>query len=285
MWTGYVIYFSLLLGYLLAFRFVKQIPSVSYGLFVVLLLLLFPTYEAILDLLVMGKYAVLKNQNYTFTYPMIAANHVAALLFGFVLSMLLSTRIQNYDYRIWIKVLLYIPPLSFLTLVLRLPKETQPKYMLTRVNAALLVIGVCAMQYITYLTSQKAWDVELDYVTSERTQYAEKIVNQIRKMEDIPYPYAKGFFWVTDLTASDGTISFVLVENKQGSADWEDDEFLNWLDVELCFQHDIANQNRLRMGLLSVNIEFNVEDFDGVTRWHKKTTFDSCDKLSAVDTV
>ena len=283
MWTGYVIYYSMMLGYLLAFIFSKKIPSISYGLFVVLLLILFPTYGLLVDLLVIGKYAVLESKNYTFSYPMIIANHIAAFLFGFTLSSLLSTRIQNFGNSKWFKILCYIPPLSILTLLMRLPKGTQPKFMLTRVNATLFIVGIFTTQYITYLSSQKAWDVELNYLTSERTSFAEKIVNQIEKMEDIPYPYAKGFFWVTGLSANDGTVSFVLVENKKDSADWDDDQFLNWLNVELCFQQDVANQNR--RGLLRVNIEFVIKDFEGITRWNEKTTFDFCDSLNAADTV
>lgn len=283
MWTGYVIYYSMMLGYLLAFTFLKKIPSISYGLFVVLLLILFPTYGLLVDLLVIGKYTVLESKNYTFSYPMIIANHIAAFLFGFTLSSLLSTRIQNFGHSKWFKILCYIPPLSILTMLMRLPKGMQPKYMLTRVNAALFIVGIFAIQYVTYSSSQKAWDVELNYLNSERASYAEKIVNQIEKMEDIPYPYAKGFFWVTGLSANDGTVSFVLVENKKDSADWDDDQFLNWLNVELCFQQDVANQNR--RGLLRVNIEFVIKDFEGITRWNEKTTFDFCDSLNAADTV
>ena len=283
MWTGYVIYLSMALGYLLALKFVRKIPSISYGLFVVLLLILFPTFGLLLDLLVIGKYAVLESKNYTFTYPMIIANHINAFCFGLMLSILLSTRIQNFSYRNWFKFLLYIPPVSMLTIFMRLPKGVQPKFMLTRVNASIFVICVFAMQYVTYLSSQKAWDVELDYLTSERAIYAEEIVSQIKKMEDIPYPYAKGFFWVTHLSASDGTISFVLEENKQGSADWDDYKFLNWLDDELCFQQGVANKNR--RGYLNVNIEFIVKDFEGEPRWNKTTTYDSCNKLQAIDTV
>ena len=282
MWTGYVIYYSMMLGYLLAFTFFKKIPSISYGLFVVLLLILFPTYGLLLDLLVIGKYAVLESKNYTFSYPMIIANHIAAFLFGFTLSSLLSTRIQNFGDSKWFKILCYIPPLSILTLLMRLPKGTQPKFMLTRVNATLFIVGIFTTQYVTYLSSQKAWDVELNYLTSERASFAEKIVNQIEKMEDIPYPYAKGFFWVTELSANDGTISFVLVENKKGSADWDDNKFLKWLNDEMCFQRSVANKNRL--GLLKVDIQFEVKDFEGITRWNEKTSYDSCDSLAATDT-
>ena len=283
MWTGEIIYLTMALGYLFALKFTKKIPSISYGLFVVLLLILFPVYGLTLDLLVVGKYKVLESQSYAFTYPIIIANHLTAFLFGFVLSILLSARIQNYSIRQWFKFLLYIPPVSMLTILMRLPKGEQPKLMLTRVNASILFTCVFAMQYATYLSSQKAWDVESDYLTSERVVFAEKIVSQIKRMEDIPYPYAKGFFWVTELSANDGTISFVLVENKKGSVDWGDDQFLNWLNVELCFQQDVANQNR--RGLLKVNIEFAIKDFEGTTRWNEKTTFSSCDKIEATDTV
>jgi len=233
MWTGYVVYLSMALGYFLALKFVKKIPSISYGLFVLLLLILFPAYGLLLDLLVVGKYKVLESKSYVFTYPIIIANHLNAFLFGFGISILLSTRIQNYGIKKWFKFLLYIPPVSMLTIFMRLPKGVQLKLMLTRVNASIFVTCVFAIQYVTYLSSQKAWDVEFNYLTSERAAYAEKVVNQIKKMEDIPYPYAKGFFWVTELSANDGTISFVLVESEQGSADWEDEKFLNWLSVEL----------------------------------------------------
>jgi len=269
------------LGYFLALKFIKKIPSISYGLFVLLLLILFPAYGLLLDLLVVGKYKVLESKSYAFTYPIIIANHLTAFLFGFGISILLSTRIQNYGIKQWFKFLLYIPPVSALTIFMRLPKGVQPKFMLTRVNASIFVICVLAMQYLTYLTSQKAWEVEGNYLTSERAAYAETIVNQIKKMEDIPYPYAKGFFWVTQLSASDGTISFVLVENKKGSADWDDYKFLNWLSGELCFQQGVANQNR--RGFLDVNIEFIVKDFDGETRWNKRTTYDSCDALNTIE--
>ena len=282
MWTGYVIYYSMMLGYLLAFTFLKKIPSISYGLFVVLLLILFPTYGLLVDLLVIGKYAVLESKNYTFSYPMIIANHIAAFLFGFTLSSLLSTRIQNFGDSNWFKILCYIPPLSILTLLMRLPKGTQPKFMLTRVNATLFIVGIFTTQYVTYLSSQKAWDVELNYLTSERASFAEKIVNQIEKMEDIPYPYAKGFFWVTELSANDGTISFVLVENKKGSADWDDEKFLYWLDSELCFQRDVVNKSR--QGFLKVNIEFIIRDYEGEVRWSKKTTQHKCENQNFVST-
>ena len=274
MWTGYVIYLSMALGYFLALKFVKKIPSISYGLFVLLLLILFPAYGLLLDLLVMGKYKVLENKSYAFTYPIIIANHLNAFLFGLGISILLSTRIQNYGSKQWFKFLLYVPPISVLTIFMRLPKGVQPKFMLTRVNASILVICVCAMQYLTYLSSQKAWEVEGNYLTSERADYAEKIVNQIKKMEDIPYPYAKGFFWVTELSANDGTISFVLVESEQGSTDWADEKFLNWLNVELCFQQDVANQNR--WGLLQVDVAFDVKDIEGRTRWSGKTSEQLC---------
>ena len=262
------------LGYFLALKFVKKIPSISYGLFVLLLLILFPAYGLLLDLLVMGKYKVLENKSYAFTYPIIIANHLNAFLFGLGISILLSTRIQNYGSKQWFKFLLYVPPISVLTIFMRLPKGVQPKFMLTRVNASILVICVCAMQYLTYLSSQKAWEVEGNYLTSERADYAEKIVNQIKKMEDIPYPYAKGFFWVTELSANDGTISFVLVESEQGSTDWADEKFLNWLNVELCFQQDVANQNR--WGLLQVDVAFDVKDIEGRTRWSGKTSEQLC---------
>jgi hypothetical protein len=281
MWTGYVVYLSMALGYFLALKFVKKIPSISYGLFVLLLLILFPAYGLLLDLLVVGKYKVLESKSYVFTYPIIIANHLNALLFGFGISILLSTRIQNYGIKQWLKFLLYIPPVSVLTIFMRLPKGVQPELMLTRVNASIFVICVFAMQYLTYLTSQKAWEVEGNYLTSERAAYAATIVNQIKKMEDIPYPYAKGFFWVTQLSASDGTISFVLVENKKGSADWDDYKFLNWLSDELCFQQGVANQNR--RGFLNVNIEFIVKDFEGETRWNKRTTYDSCDEVNTIE--
>lgn len=283
MWTGYVVYLSMALGYFLALNFVKKIPSISYGLFVLLLLILFPAYGLLLDLLVVGKYKVLESKSYVFTYPIIIANHLNAFLFGFGISILLSTRIQNYGIKQWFKFLLYIPPVSVLTIFMRLPKGVQPKLMLTRVNASIFVICVFAMQYLTYLSSQKAWELEGYYLTSERAAYAETIVNQIKKMEDIPYPYAKGFFWVRELSANDGTISFVLVESEHGSADWTDEKFLNWLNAELCFQQRIANQNR--RGFLDVNIEFIVKDFDGEPRWNKRTTHDSCIKLNDIDTV
>ena len=283
MWTGYVVYLSMALGYLLALKFVKKIPSISYGLFVLLLLILFPAYGLLLDLLVVGKYKVLESKSYAFTYPVIIANHLTAFLFGLGISILLSTRIQNYGIKQWFKFLLYIPPVSVLSVFMRLPTGIQPKIMLTRVNASIFVTCVFAIQYLAYLTSQKAWDVELNYLTNERAAFAEKVVKQIKQTEDIPYPYAKGFFWVTQLTANDGTISFVLVENEKGSADWNDEKFLNWLDVELCFQQEVVNQNRL--GLLNIDIEFIVQNFDGETRWNEKTTFDSCEKLNAIDTV
>lgn len=269
------------LGYFLALKFVKKIPSISYGLFVLLFLILFPAYGLLLDLLVVGKYKILESKSYAFTYPIIIANHLTAFLFGFGIAILLSTRIQNYGIHQWFKFLLYIPPVSVLTIFMRLPKGVEPKFMLTRVNASIFVISVLAMQYLTYLTSQKAWAVEGNYLTSERAAYAETIVNQIKKMEDIPYPYAKGFFWVTQLSANDGTISFVLVENKKGSADWDDERFLQWLDTELCYQRDVANRNRL--SLLKIQIEFDVKDFDGVTRWNGKTTFDFCESLNAIE--
>ena len=269
------------LGYLLALKFREKTPAISYGLFFVLLLILFPVYGLLLDLLVVGKYKVLESQSYAFTYPIIIANHITAFLFGFVLSILLSTRIQNYGIRQWFKFLLYVPPVSMLTIFMRLPKGVQPKLTLTRMNASIFVTCVFAMQYVTYLSSQKAWDIELDYLTSERAAYAEKIVSQIKKMEDVPYPYAKGFFWVTQLSASGGTISFVLVENKKGSADWDDDKFLNWLNDELCFQQEVANQNRL--GLLKVNIEFKVTDFDGELRWKQVTDANYCGDRGALN--
>ena len=283
MWTGYIIYLTMALGYLFALKFKKKTPSISYGFFVVLLLILFPVYGLLLDLLVVGKYKALESQSHAFTYPIIIANYLTAFLFGFVLSILLSTRIQNYSIKQWFKVLLYIPPVSMLTIFMRLPKGLQPKFTLTRVNVPLFILTIFAMQYGTYFSSQRAWDVEAKYLTGERAKYAEKVVNQIKKMEDIPYPYANGFFWVTELSANDGTISFVLVENKKGSTNWGDDQFLNWLNVELCFQQDVANQNR--RGLLKVNIEFSVKDFEGATRWNEKTTFSSCDNMKAVDTV
>ena len=281
MWTGYVIYLSMALGYFLALKLSNKMPAISYGLFVLLLLILFPAYGLLLDLLVVGKYKVLESKSYAFTYPIIIANHLTAFLFGFGISILLSTRIQNYGIKQWFKFLLYIPPVSVLTIFMRLPKGVQPKFMLTRVNASIFVICVLSMQYLNYLTSQKAWEVEGNYLTSERAAYAETIVNQIKKMEDIPYPYAKGFFWVTQLSASDGTISFVLVENKKGSADWDDYKFLNWLSDELCFQQGVANQNR--RGFLDVNIEFIVKDFEGETRWNKRTTYDSCDAMNTIE--
>ena len=282
MWTGYVVYLSMALGYLTALKFVRRIPIISYGLFVVLLLILFPVYGLILDLLVVGKYKVLDTQSYVFTYPIIIAHHLNAFLFGFVLSILLTARICNYSFRRWAKALLYIPPISILTIILRLPKEVQPNFMLTRVNAPIFVLTIFATQYGTYLSSQKAWDVEGDYLMSERAYYAEKVVSQIHRLEDVPYPYAKGFFWVTELSANDGTISFVLVENKKGSADWDDEKFLYWLDSELCFQRDVVNKSR--QGFLKVNIEFIIRDYEGEVRWSKKTTQHKCENQNFVST-
>jgi hypothetical protein len=269
------IYATMMVGYFVGVYFRSRIPSFSYALFLVLMFVAFSGYGFILEVLKINKFNSLLTDTMMDNYLLMTLNLIFSFMFGCVVSCLCLARIQYLGVNKIIKNVLLVPGLNLATIFFRLPKDTVPKFGVSKLNVTSLLVVIAGLLIAKPEVQRISYSAEVEYTEKLSEIFADKISENIKINRGIPYSYdSDGYVFVTNIMSERATVIFELQVEMPFSIDWERTEIDAWLNEQLCFQHNTLNSQGNSKG--RVFVEFNVLNSAGQKKWQKRSSNAVC---------
>ena len=266
---------SMIIGYSAGTYFGRSAKSISFPLFLTSLYLAVALFKITKGFYVINKWESLADAGYLSVITADIFIYLVAFSLGFAVAYLLCMRIMNSTLSKFLKFTLMIPIINLSALFLRLPKDIEPYFRITKLNAITLIVIGFGSFLVQPAIDKATIFAEQDYRKSINQHISEQIVGIYKKNREFPYAFDDdGYLNVHKLEAIDGTVQFRMKETEQGLFDWKSDGLNTWLTAELCGQQKIIDDKLSEA--ITVFVMFEVYESSGQLGWRRNTRDGSC---------
>lgn len=271
-----VTYIMFFLGYFFGGSFYKRALSISYPLFVALLMLWGLVFFVAYGVLAIERYNALAADAVSKVNFIVASNFVTSFFLGLLLSFIVLGRVRYYAAHHWLGLLVWLPVVNVATLFIPLGKDVSPRWVLNKLNANTILTFSFALFLILPHLMKNLNEKEVEHFQRQRVEFVRLVSEEVLREQALPYSYdIDGFLLLNKLVSSQGVITLILSESRPYFFAWENSEADMWFKEMLCEQW--KRLNTLPSQPHEVGVAFEISDASGKMKWQRLATPQLCD--------